>query len=65
MRVTLDLNDTVVKIGRAFNTRRNIVSYRNDVKRHNVAPLEYFLHLHTENFRKFEILSISASNPRI
>ena len=47
MGVSFDLNETVVKIGRAFNTRRNIVSYRNDVKRHNVVPLYYFLHLRT------------------
>ena len=46
MGVSFDLNETVVKIGRAFNTRRNIVSYRNDVKRHDVVR-HYFLHLRT------------------
>jgi hypothetical protein len=45
MGVSFDLNDTVVRIGGAFNTRRNLVSYRNDVKRHDVVPLDYFLHL--------------------
>jgi hypothetical protein len=62
--VLLDLNDTVVKIGRVFNTRRNIVSYRNDVKRHNVVPLDYFLHLRLNMIQDSATMEISEKNMR-